>query len=117
MSDTPASGELHRIPFRPVDLPEVNVDLERRADGTLILFSRDPEPAYEPTVIRRFLANAAAVPERVFLAERAGGGGDWQRLTFGEAARRIRAIGQWLRARGMGQDAPLMMLAGNSVNH
>lgn len=117
MSETPASDALQRVPFRPVDLPEVNVDLERRDDGTLILFSRDPEPAYEPTVIRRFLANAAAVPERDFLAERAGGDGDWQRLGFGEAARRIRAIGQWLLAQGMDQETPLMMLSGNSVNH
>lgn len=115
MTNTPASEDLHRIPFRPVDLPKVNVDLQPRDDGTLILFSRDKEPAYEPTIIRRFLANAAAVPGRDFLAERADD--DWLRLSFGEAAGRVRAIGQWLLAEGMSQETPLMILAGNSVNH
>lgn len=117
MTDTPARENLHSIPFRPVDLPEVNVDLQRRDDGTLILYSRDPEAAYEPTVIRRFLANASAVPGRDFLAERLPGGGDWQRVSFGTAAERVRAIGQWLLAQGMGQETPLMILAGNSISH
>lgn len=117
MTDIAASTDLHSTPFRPVDLPRVNVDLTRRADGTLILASRDPVPAFEPTVILRFMANAAAVPERDFLAERPGDDGDWQRLSFGEAAVRVRAIGQWLLAQGMGQDTPLMMLSGNSINH
>ncbi|MFT4874592.1 AMP-binding protein, partial [Congregibacter sp.] len=116
MTKTSLSQDLFNIPYRPVDLPRVNVDLQRREDGSLILRSLDPEPAFEPTIIRAFLANASAVPERDFLGER-GADGEWIRLSFAEAAKRVRAIGQWLLAQGLGQETPLMMLAGNSVNH
>lgn len=117
MINTIASDDLRRIPFRSVDLPEVNIALERCDDGSLILRSLDAEPSYEPTIIRRFLANAAAVPDRCFLAERGEDGVDWQRVSFGEAARRVSAIGQWLLANRMGPETPLMLLASNSINH
>lgn len=117
MSHPLSSDELARMPFRPVDLPRVNVALDRREDDSLLLYSREPRPLYDPTVIRRFMANAAAAPDRNFLAERPPGGGDWQRIDFATAAARVRAIGEWLLSRGMGQDSPLMLLSGNSIHH
>lgn len=117
MSHPLSSEELARVPFRPVNLPAVNVALESRDDGSLRLYSREPTPLYDPTVIRRFLANASAAPQRDFLAERPPGGGDWRRIDFATAAQRVRAIGEWLLSRGMGQDTPLMLLSGNSIDH
>jgi len=58
---------------------------------------------------------AETTPDNVFLAERTETG--WQEVTFKQALEAVRGIAASLGARNMGQDTPIVILSGNSVNH
>jgi len=91
------------------------VDVERRADGTLLM--RSPLVlGHHARCIGEWLVDwADKAPERVFLAERQAEG--WRRLTYREALDAARRIGQALLERGLGQDRPVAVLSDNSVDH
>jgi feruloyl-CoA synthase len=46
-----------------------------------------------------------------------GGTGEWRFITYGEANAHADAVAQALLDRGLGPDAPLMILSGNSIRH
>src|SRR5882757_2545039 len=70
-----------------------------------------------PRCLGEWLAGwAHRAPERAFLVERDGSGA-WCRLTYGEAHRAARAIGQGLLDRGLGPERPLLILSENSIEH
>jgi feruloyl-CoA synthase len=96
--------------FQPHDVAR-----EDRADGTILLRSSHTlSPAVELTGNwLRYWAKAA--PKRVFLAERSGAG--WRKESYTSALQKVRAIGAALLARGMGQDTPILIMSGNSVDH
>ncbi|HLJ18802.1 MAG TPA: AMP-binding protein, partial [Stellaceae bacterium] len=84
--------------------------------GGMILRSKVPLPPL-PRSTGVWLARwAAEAPERGFLAERDGAGG-WRRVSYREAYRDARAIGQALVDRGLGAARPLMILSENSIDH
>jgi feruloyl-CoA synthase len=91
------------------------VDLERRADGTMLLRSPEPLGSY-PRALTEWLAHwSDTAPERTFLAERAGE--RWRKITYREAYGAVRRIGQALLDRGLGPDRPVAILSDNSVDH
>ena len=59
---------------------------------------------------------AQRAPDRPFLAERDGDGA-WRTLTYGQALRDVRAIGQALLDRELSPRRPLMLLSENSIEH
>src|SRR6185295_12868688 len=84
-----------------------SIDLERRADGAIVLRSRQalaPHPPHLGLVLRE---RAAAHPARTFLAERVGDGA--RQLTYGEVWRLARRLGARMLADGLGPDRPLMI--------
>ncbi|KRB40972.1 AMP-binding protein [Phenylobacterium sp. Root700] len=92
------------------------VDISYREDGCLIL--RSPIALTE---CRRHLCDylsewADKAPDRTYLAER-DASGEWRRLTYADAWRRVRAIAQSLLARRLTQDQPIAVLTGNSIEH
>jgi feruloyl-CoA synthase len=91
------------------------IEVERRAGGVLVL--RSPEPLRSPAraVGEWLLQWARRAPDRVFLAEQAGGG--WRTVTYGEALGRARRIGQGLLDRGLSAGTPVAILSDNSVDH
>ena len=99
-----------RLRFAPA-----TVDVERRADGAIVLRSPQPLRAYERNVGEWLVRWAREVPERVFLAERAGE--TWRRVAYAQALEAARRIGQALLERGLGPDRPVAILADNSVDH
>src|SRR4051812_4564747 len=91
---------------------------EDAPDGSRILRSEMELEPYEPSLGRLLRRWAREVPDRVFLAERAGGpDGDWVELTWGEANRQAGSVAQALLDRGLGPQRPLMILSGNSIDH
>ncbi|HEX3672900.1 MAG TPA: AMP-binding protein, partial [Rhizomicrobium sp.] len=64
---------------------------------------------------------ASQHPERNYIGERKrlpdGSLGDWNYITYGEANAQASAIAQALLYRGLGPDAPLMVISGNSIAH
>jgi len=92
------------------------VDCQRRADGSIVLASPQPLAPHAPSLTARLAEWAARAPERIFLAERAPGGG-WRRVTYGEAWGTARALAGGLVAAGLGPTRPLAILSGNSIDH
>ena len=87
------------------------------AGGAQVLSSEMPLEPYEASLgvlLRRWAAEA---PDRPFLAERAGGDGDWVTVSWAEADRRASAIAQALLDRGLGPERPLLLLSGNAIDH
>ncbi len=107
-------------PFRALPNKDPAVEVERRADGTIVL--RNPHPMDDPhvNVIAPLRQWAEEVPDRSWLVER-GADGDWVHLTYKEANEQVNAVAQALLDRGMGlggqNHGPVMILSGNSIDH
>ena len=108
-------------PFRAGNNLPPRVDIERRADGSMIL--RNPYPLIEPprNLIAPFRRWAVEAPDRVWLAERTGPGSGWREVTYAQGSDLIGRIAESLLARGLGfagdVTRPLMILSGNSIDH
>src|SRR5262245_34142973 len=91
------------------------VDLQQRADGTMLL--RSPQKLGAPArCVTEWLEQwSDQSPERVFLAER--GRDNWIRLSYREAYGSVRRIGQALLERGLDADKPVASLSDNSIDH
>ena len=85
-------------------------------DGGVVLQAAAPLQPYEDSLgllLRRWAAEA---PDRTFLAERDPAGGR-REVSYAAAQRDADAVAQALLDRGLGQDRPVMVLAGNSLEH
>jgi feruloyl-CoA synthase len=102
--------EISRL-FAP---PEIVHDA--KADGSLVLRSArrlGPIPRAVGVWLEKWAAEA---PERTVLAARDGRGG-WHELSYREAERATRAIGQSLLERRLAADRPILILADNGLDH
>src|SRR5258708_34436210 len=91
------------------------VDLEKRADGTLILRSPQKLGPYSRCITEWLMQWSDRDPERLFLAERRGEA--WRRTSCREAYGAVRRIGQALRDRGLGGETPVAILSDNGIDH
>ena len=97
-------------------LAPAKVDLERRADGSLLLRSPEKLGSF-PRCLTEWLAHwADKAPERVFLAEREPSGA-WRKVTYAQVFEAARRIGQALLERGLGPDQPVAILSDNGIDH
>ncbi len=114
------SINLSEVPFRPVEFLPINLDVQKRDDGSIILRNLNPmgeSPAHAAAPLRQWAEEA---PDRIWLAERPEGKaipGQWTKLAYGAAWQKVQAIASHLIARSFGQDSPLMILSGNSIEH
>lgn len=92
------------------------VDVENLPGGRLLLRSPMPLGRYPRAIGDVLERQAAATPDRVFLAE-PDGAGDLRRVTYGQALTAARAIGQALLERGLGPRRPVAILSDNSIEH
>ncbi len=108
-------------PFRNANYRERKLDIERRADGSIILRNTNPLLPVPENLVAPIRKWAVEAPDRVWLAMRAptknGVLGAWDHLTYAQANARITAIAEALLARGFNQQTPLMILSGNSIEH
>jgi feruloyl-CoA synthase len=105
-------------PFRRGGNMPPRVDIERRSDGTLILRSPYKLMDRPPNVIVPIRRWAAETPSRIWLAERAPGETPWREVTYADGYEMVCQIAEALIARGLGgQDKPLLILSGNSIDH
>ena len=112
-------GELP--PFKPLAQKPPSIDVRKKPDGTVYISSRYPLGAMHRSIAHLLEAKAAEHPERNFIGERMPGAdgklGDWRYITYGEANAQASAVAQALLDRGLGPDAPLMVISGNSIRH
>jgi len=101
---------------REVPLGTADVEIERRADGAVLLRSPHPLSAYPRKLTERLVHWAKEAPARPFLVQRDVSGG-WRSLSYGDAHRRVRGIGQALLERGLSAERPLAILSDNDIEH
>jgi feruloyl-CoA synthase len=105
-------------PFRPARVGGcLEATLETRADGVRVLRSTEAL-GWHPERLSDLLDQwAEQVPERTFVARRAPGGGEWQRISYAQMRERARAIGQALLDAGLCAERPLAILSDNDLEH
>ncbi|MBR0869963.1 feruloyl-CoA synthase [Bradyrhizobium tropiciagri] len=103
-------------PLRPISFGNPDVTVERRDDGTIYLRPKLALADYPVRITDRLHHWAAAEPNRVFMAERAAGGG-WREVTYAQLLATTRRIASALIARGLSAERPLVILSGNSIDH
>ena len=101
--------------FAPINFAPAAVDVERRADGSLVLRSPQALKPYARCVGEWLVRWAREAPERVFLAERCATG--WQKVCYGEALEAACAIGSALLRRGLSAQRPVAILSDNGIDH
>ncbi|MBX3519756.1 MAG: feruloyl-CoA synthase [Xanthobacteraceae bacterium] len=104
------------IPVRKVRLSRLEPNIERRADGTILMTCRDELDAFPEKITERLEHWAKETPDRVFMAERDERGG-WRKVTYAEALSLARSYGEALLSRNLSAERPLVILSGNGVDH
>ncbi|MCI3131314.1 feruloyl-CoA synthase [Phenylobacterium aquaticum] len=102
-------------PFRDPRYAPRRLEVERRADGVMILTNPTPVVAPFATMTGPLGHWAQRDPGRVWLAERSGEG--WRELTYGAAHEQVMALAGGLRALGVVSKRPLLILARNGLDH
>jgi feruloyl-CoA synthase len=117
MSTQRAPSQLSdKSPVRPVRLRTSGATMIRRADGAFLIRPDEPLEPYPRVLTERLAHWAAMVPERALAAKR-GHDGRWRYLTYGEALRKVRSLGQALLDRGLSAQHPVAILSENDLEH
>ena len=119
---TPADGDqagaaTAKPAFKPLPMKAPSVSVQRRADGSILIWSNHA-PGVGPKSIAHLLAErAAAHPTRPFILQREPNHGPWRGVTYAEAKRAADGIAQWLLDEGLTARDSVLILSGNSVEH
>ncbi|MBW8811944.1 MAG: AMP-binding protein [Caulobacterales bacterium] len=89
----------------------VDLEVERRTDGAILITSKVPLRPYEPNIPAEFARRAAVSADKPALAQR-GMGGEWVFTTFAQLKRDMDAATQWLL--DCPRPGPVLILAGNT---
>ncbi|HEY2560992.1 MAG TPA: feruloyl-CoA synthase [Caldimonas sp.] len=113
----PGRGGERGARYRPLPLGgSLAATLTRRADGATLVASREALGAYPARLTDRLLEHAVRHPERTLVAKRVAGG-DWRRVSYGEALESARAVAQALLDLGLSADRPVAILSDNDIEH
>jgi len=103
--------------YRPLLLGgSLEADFLRRPDGATVVVSREPLAPYPERLTDRLVQWATRDPDRILVAKRIDGG-DWRRVSYGEALRSARAIAQALLDRRLSAERPVAILSDNDIEH
>ncbi|HKR36615.1 MAG TPA: AMP-binding protein [Steroidobacteraceae bacterium] len=105
------------VPFRQTDFLPVDLAVERRGDGAIVLSSRIPLREFEPCLPRVLAVQAAQLGTKPYLVQRRGPQRAWTPHSYADTKRDTDAIAQWLLDRRIARDRPILLLSGNSVAH
>ena len=97
-------------------LAPAKVELEKRADGSLLLRSPQKLGAYPRCLTEWLVKWSDQAPDRVFLKERASSGA-WKELSYRQTYGEVRRIAQALLDLGLGAEKPVAILSDNSIDH
>ncbi|MBZ0140386.1 MAG: feruloyl-CoA synthase [Pseudorhodoplanes sp.] len=117
MAETAQHGtDVATVPFRPVRLGKPDLDVERRADGTIVIRPRPQLGDYPPRLTDRLHHWAERTPDKTLFAARATGGA-WRTISYAQALDTARRVGEALLARGLSAARPVVILSGNDLEH
>ncbi|HVK80287.1 MAG TPA: AMP-binding protein, partial [Verrucomicrobiae bacterium] len=113
--DSATAASAARAPIREARLLPVDLDVERRADGVIVMRSRIPLRAYDSNLPAVFARTAAAQGDKPAMAKRPRGGGDWVFTSYADMKRRMDGAAQWL-LNNAPKGRSLLVLADNGPN-
>ena len=90
--------------------------IEERADGTLLVRSRESLAEYPACLTQRLVHWAQRAPDRPFVARR-DAAGIWRHIGYADMLARARRVGQALLERGLSAERPLVILSENDLEH
>ena len=102
--------------MRPVRVANIDSIVRRVPRGAVYLNSSFPLGPYPVRLTERLDDWADAAPDRTFLAQR-DADSEWRHVTYADARRRVRQIGQALLDRQLSPQRPILILSGNSIEH
>jgi len=105
-----------RRPIRQVRLGRVDVAVDRRPDGTVLLRSREKLSAYPKKITEKLDYWAGRAPERILFAQR-DERGSWREVTYAQARQRARCIAASFLERNLSAERPIVVLSGNDIEH
>src|SRR5580698_8599129 len=109
------AGAAKPHPLRAISFGDPDVTVERRDDGTIYLRPKLALGNYPVRLTDRLHHWARLEPNRIFMAERAGGG--WRQITYAQLLNSSRRIASALLARNLSAERPIVILSGNSIDH
>jgi feruloyl-CoA synthase len=115
-ADISVSSGRAEAPLRAISFGDPVVSVERREDGTFYLRPKKALVEYPVRLTDRLHHWANAEPSRIFMAERAAGGG-WRQINYEELLISSRHVASALLERGLSAERPLLILSGNSIDH
>ena len=109
-----------QIPFREVPYLPQKLQIDRRPDGVIYLENGQPLKPAPPHMLAPLVKWAAERPGQVWLAERwpedpAQPG--WRELTYTDGLAAVKRLAAAFLSEGSGENAPVMILSRNSVDH
>jgi feruloyl-CoA synthase len=103
-------------PLRQIKVGPQAVDVEHRADGSLLLRSPQALGPYPKRLTERLVHWAKTTPDRILFAQR-NAGGAWRTVSYAQALQQARAIAQALLERNLSAERPVAILSGNDIEH
>ena len=103
-------------PFRKVNWLPREIDIERRADGVIVLKSKIPLQDYLPHIPAALAKWAAERPDHTWLAQR-GSDRIWRNVSYREAKRTVDSLTQAILDMNVAEGRPVAILSGNSIEH
>jgi feruloyl-CoA synthase len=103
-------------PIRDVRLGEASVEIEHRADGSMLVRSKRPLPPYPAKLSEPLERWARQAPDRLFFAQRGPDGG-WRELTYAATLSKVRSLAAALIKLGLSAERPVLILSGNDLEH
>lgn len=103
-------------PYRAAEFWEPEIALRRSENGVVYVEQKLALPGFPNRITEPLLDWARKAADRTLYAARDQSGA-WKRLTFGEAIRQARSLGQFLLDAGLSVERPLVILSGNDVEH
>jgi len=116
MPDRDRIAQANAAPLRPVTLGALDVVVEQRANGELLIRSAQPIGDCHANLSEPLEHWAKAAPKRVFLAQR-DANDKWRTLTYAQALDQTKRIGAALLRRGLSAEKPIVIVSGNSIEH
>jgi feruloyl-CoA synthase len=101
--------------YRPTVFPSRDTLVETRADGTVLLRCATPPADLTQHGLPEFLPHWAERRGALPAFRERDAGGAWRSLSWADLWRQVQAVGAALLEMGLGQDRPLMLLSGNSI--
>jgi feruloyl-CoA synthase len=91
--------------------------VEHRGDGSILVEPELPLVDFTPSVPEELARQAARLPDRTYLAQRAPNRGPWIAHSYAQMKRDTDAFAQWLLDRRIDAGRSVLVLSGNSIAH